>query len=306
MTKGKVLLTTILWICSVGSYAQDSIDFRIKFEVGDRFELSFSITRAITQSVMETQIESKQMENNIIQCEVIGFTPDVITLRVLPVLRESEMHNGPITMKNSSADPDWLNLYNQSTRYALGQNIPYTIKMNSKGYIFEVSDTKAIAKRIKDVSKSLNKKTRAKWLEEMLLIVASKSALVENLNQLGFFYPTHAVKMGDQWSDTWDSDTSRTDYVLKSETDSSYIIECTGASFLNTTLEIEKVSYKMEDKRTFTQQIEVSKKTFFLISQIGNISAESSMTMPLNGQEVTVPMVSQEEATITVKPLKNE
>jgi hypothetical protein len=71
-------------------------------------------------------------------------------------------------------------------------------------------------------------------------------------------------------------------------------------------IENEKNIIKIDNKKTFSMQFEVSKTTFLLLSQTTNSSSEGTTTVIMGDQQLSMPATSESETLITIKPLKNE
>ena len=292
----KPIIFLLLQFAFLSSFAQKEIDFRIKLEVGDRFEVeSTSLSQgkvSIGNNVQDNKVEIA----STIQYHVEKKITDSYYLNYMYTEYYMSMKLGMKDIVTNPKTADMLNLFTPSTQVAMMMNKPFSAELSSKGKILSVKGNKDIEKEFKKKTKKLSPELREQ-VYTMVNAIAGNEELVNRIESWAMYIPPSAVKIGDTWGVELDSAIAH--YAFTTETDSTYIVEGIGSSKKTTSMEIQGMTMITNTEEEFTITIEFDKHTF--LPKVITKEAEMSIQGKVQGYPAFSQPPVQSTAITTLK-----
>jgi hypothetical protein len=278
----------LFFYASLTGFCQGKVDFKLKLEVGKCFEV---VNVENSEAILKTGKSATSFRLNY-QFHVVKATNNFYVFNVKQTDFDVLMNRGSgIIVTSSPQQADNLSLLNPSTQTAAMLNKNIEIHVLPNGKVTKVSGVDNI---VKSFAKMLKKGVSKENQDALLLqfkAMCNEDKFKEMVEQLTAFYPSDSVLIDEKWTLT--SSTSTTQYILKSVTDSTYLVEGSGKYFSDSTnkkeMNVMGTTITTYENAEGTQKIEiqVDKSTGLPINYVitEQTTGETVMLMP-DGQEL--------------------
>ena len=294
--------------CSAGN---QKYDFKLKYKVGEVYELETVIDSKITQVIFGNSIEIDQKITMIYQQTIEEVDADgnmLINMKYTTV--KFNQKSAALEIEYDSENPP-KEILPGVIAYAAFVGIEFKMKMNNKGEIIEVLGIEEMFKKMRDKYKKsipdLNEGEFEKMMETIEKSYNAESIKI-NFQKMSGFYPDKPVSVGYKWKveDKTGSLILNSDYHFKEKKEGTLLI--TAQSTLETDAEAEPMEFgemKMlyEIKGTQNGTMKVDQETNVLIES--KLYRKYEGTIKVTGaQEMEWPITTESTIIMRTKKIK--